>query len=817
MESDPGMKVHVAPRIVGRKGTLSVLEIELTSKARRVRVRGTDRLEPLDLSGREAGGTYDVLDAMSRVHVPLRVLKDGPARCHVLVSVEDAAGALPTETWEGDVVLDSPPVVAEHRRTALLLGAFAGVVGLIVWFVGIPLLGARNPKVPALKGVARAEAERELKKLGIAPVTRFVDAVDDAEIGRVLAQSPSPDMVVDRNSTVTIDVGRAVAEVAPPGPELAVVPALVGRTESDAQTALAGSGFVLTTTAEDAPADDVGKVIRQTPAAGEKARPGASVAIVIGRAAATTSAPGIANVPTLADLPQAEAERLIQAAGLVPLVERVASSTVADGLVVRQSPAAGTSLTAGATVRVEISKNRSGAPSPTPTPLTGPVPAPATIKKAPDVIGKTAADAEKAIRAAGFEPRSIAEDVDESEPVVGIVLRQSPLAGDAVEGGLVQIVVARRAAPVSTPPVVPPTPPVVPPTPPVVPPTPPVVPPTPPVEPPTPPVVPPTPVAEAKLPVPDLLGRKIGDARRMLEQAGLVAADALPEEVDAAQVGLVLHQEPAAGTELAKGGRVELTVGAESVPAVPPVPPVVPPTPPVVPPVPPVVPPTPPVAPPVPPVVPPTPPVVPPVPPVVPPTPPVVPPVPPAPSIVYTSPRGASLPPVAPATSISSSGSRTTFTTPPPPSVSSPYVRVGGETVVVPDFAARDAGDAIAYALATGLVPVVASDRDARAAAGRVRVQSVAPGTSVRTGSPVTLWIGGGYAPSMIDVPNVVGMTPTAAAMTLSRLGIQVQIVPVRGRAGVFTPDPQRIVAQTPAGRVTPQMAGYARLFVVVP
>ena len=87
----------------------------------------------------------------------------------------------------------------------------------------------------------------------------------------------------------------------------------------------------------------------------------------------------------------------------------------------------------------------------------------------------------------------------------------------------------------------------------------------------------------------------------------------------------------------------------------------------------------------------------------------------------------------------------------------------------------------------------------------------------LRTGSPLTFSVGSGYSPTMVDVPNVVGLYTTEAAAQLARLGLRAQVVAVRGRVGVFTPDGQRVVAQTPAGRSTPQLAGYVRLFVVVP
>ena len=79
----------------------------------------------------------------------------------------------------------------------------------------------------------------------------------------------------------------------------------------------------------------------------------------------------------------------------------------------------------------------------------------------------------------------------------------------------------------------------------------------------------------------------------------------------------------------------------------------------------------------------------------------------------------------------------------------------------------------------------------------------------------MSLSVGGGYAPSMIDVPSVVGFTTTDAIATLARYGIQAQVVALRGRPGVFRAGSQLVVAQTPAGRVTPALASYVRLYIV--
>src|SRR5437762_3238736 len=99
------MRVHCPPTVPGQKDVIAVLEIEFTSKARRVSVEGRDGIEPLDLKGEKPGGTYEVPDNLNRLHVPMRVTRDGAGKAHVKATVTDAKGQTAPETGEGDHVL----------------------------------------------------------------------------------------------------------------------------------------------------------------------------------------------------------------------------------------------------------------------------------------------------------------------------------------------------------------------------------------------------------------------------------------------------------------------------------------------------------------------------------------------------------------------------------------------------------------------------------------------------------------------------------------------------------------------------------------
>ncbi len=634
------MKVHFPASTAGVKGALVVLEVEFSSKARRVKVKAENGLEPLDLRGEGLGGQYEVPESVPRLHVPMRVTRDGAGKARVSVVVEDVKGVLPPDSWSGELVLTPPPARAAKRQMAFLVGAFAVVVAAIVWFVVLPMF--RNPDVPGVLGKPVDEAEKMLRAQGFAPERVTRDAPDPSKEGVVYEQAPAGGTARPFGSTVTITVGRKTAETGG-----VTVPELAGKTRAEAEGLLANLRLTATVkTKESAPAD-MGKVISTEPAAGSHVQAGSSLTLIVGGAA-----PGaLAEVPDVVGVTRAEAESALGAKKFT--WDATEEDAVSDqvGRVLRQDPLAHQQAPEGSAIALVIGRS--------------PVPAP--LLSLPEVVGKPREEAEKTLKDAGFEV-SVTE-VDAPSGDVGKVLKQSPDPGTAPRGSRIELTVGRASSPApSTPPgppspPAPPTPPVEPPptppvTPPSPPPSPPVAPPTPPVTPPPsvppspPPQVPPTPPVEPPpapppgpppvappptLPSPDLLGLEQAKAEADLKAAGLSAKVSQEDVSESVREGIVLRQTPSVGDPVAAGGTVDIVVSRHALA------PVAPPTPPVAPPAPPIVPPTPPAVPPVPPVEPPTPPVVPPAPPVVPPSPPPSPPQPPPPTVA--PPPAANLPP----------------------------------------------------------------------------------------------------------------------------------------------------------------------------
>jgi serine/threonine-protein kinase len=138
-------------------------------------------------------------------------------------------------------------------------------------------------------------------------------------------------------------------------------------------------------------------------------------------------------VPYVVGIPQANAENLIQNAGLVPQVHRVSNSDVAEGTVFAQTPTEGTKVDKETVVRIDVS---SGKPE-------------VTI---PSVVGQTVEDAVAELTRAGLNAQVFEVNSDKDQ---GTVTAQSPGAGTVVvEGTQVRINVSKGPKPVTIPNVV---------------------------------------------------------------------------------------------------------------------------------------------------------------------------------------------------------------------------------------------------------------------------------------------------------------------------------------------------------------------------
>jgi serine/threonine-protein kinase len=138
-------------------------------------------------------------------------------------------------------------------------------------------------------------------------------------------------------------------------------------------------------------------------------------------------------VPYVVGIPQANAESLIQDRGLVPQVRRVSNADVPEGTVFAQKPTEGTKVDKQTLVRIDVS---SGKPQ-------------VTI---PSVVGQSIQDAVAELTRAGLDAQVVEVNSDRDQ---GTVTAQSPSPGTVVvEGTRVRINVSKGPKPVSIPSVV---------------------------------------------------------------------------------------------------------------------------------------------------------------------------------------------------------------------------------------------------------------------------------------------------------------------------------------------------------------------------
>jgi beta-lactam-binding protein with PASTA domain/predicted Ser/Thr protein kinase len=201
--------------------------------------------------------------------------------------------------------------------------------------------GPGQVSVPPVDGLGQQKATARLIDSGLV-VDRVVRQADDAvPEGRVIKTSPAAGQTVDRGSDVTLYVSS--------GPPQVAVPDVVGLTKHEAQQTLGDQGFQVVSSEEGSDSADPGTVLRQEPAAGTQADPGATVTIVVARATPTVA------VPDLLGRSGAEAADTLTAAGLEPRTSiQDTTDPAQDGIVLDQRPAAGEQVKEGAPVRIFV-------------------------------------------------------------------------------------------------------------------------------------------------------------------------------------------------------------------------------------------------------------------------------------------------------------------------------------------------------------------------------------------------------------------------------------------------------------------------------
>jgi eukaryotic-like serine/threonine-protein kinase len=207
--------------------------------------------------------------------------------------------------------------------------------------------------------------------------------------------------------------------------EQIAVPDVVGRQSATATQILQNRGFEVDIVNVENPDVERNTVASQDPRPNTTAAEGSTVTINV------STGPGEATVPSVAGLPQDEAEAQIREAGFEPQVERQFSDDVRSGRVIATQPSPGSVIERGTAVILQVSRG------------------PEQVE-VPDVVGEAEDDARDAIEDAGLSVGEVTEE--ESEQEAGTVLEQDPTAGGQRDrGAAVDLVIATPPPDVAVP------------------------------------------------------------------------------------------------------------------------------------------------------------------------------------------------------------------------------------------------------------------------------------------------------------------------------------------------------------------------------
>jgi beta-lactam-binding protein with PASTA domain/Ca2+-binding RTX toxin-like protein len=375
---------------VNADGTITVAHLRGTAIDGTDTLRNIERLQFADVT-REVTSTVVTT-------VPDIVGETQALATSMIVGADLSVGVV---TFANDSVVPAGRVISQSRAA----GTVVDQLRMVDFVVS---LGPANVLVPSVVDALEQDATEALIAAGLRAGSITRTSSTTVGFGRVISQNPT--------AGGSVAPGTAVALVISTGAPNVQVPAVINLTEADARTQLTGAGLtvgeVTTANSDSVPA---GSVISQNPAPEASVAPGTAVSFVV------SSGPEFVPVPNVVGATEAEAIEAIAAASLsVGTITSETSATVAQGLVIRQTPDANTTTRPGTAVSFVVSL---GPPDP-------------TRISVPNVVGLTDAAAQTAITDATLTVGTITEQNSDTV-AAGSIISQDPAAGTLVETGAV--------------------------------------------------------------------------------------------------------------------------------------------------------------------------------------------------------------------------------------------------------------------------------------------------------------------------------------------------------------------------------------------
>ena len=220
----------------------------------------------------------------------------------------------------------------------LVVAAIAG----LSYFLLSGGVSSGNIEVPDLVGKTLEEATKTIEQAGFELGTVEYENSDAVETGKVISQTPRVGTHQEKGTKVTLVVSQGVEQVE--------VPDLSDMTATEARSALQSAGLKYEAgTAEHSDKVDENHVLRQNPAAGQKVAKGTTVTYYLSAGAEKIT------VPNVVGQLENEARTALQNAGFTAMVDYQSSSTVAEGCVISQTPAANEKAKSKSSVSLVVS------------------------------------------------------------------------------------------------------------------------------------------------------------------------------------------------------------------------------------------------------------------------------------------------------------------------------------------------------------------------------------------------------------------------------------------------------------------------------
>jgi beta-lactam-binding protein with PASTA domain/predicted Ser/Thr protein kinase len=248
----------------------------------------------------------------------------------------------------------------ERKRWPYVLLGLGLLALLIAAAVAGPMLFSSAPEersVPSVVNMTRAQAGDALRQAGLALGEVEREPSSDVPRNRVISQDPDPGDFLPEGGEVDIIVSSGAPEV--------VVPDVLGDNKDEARAELEAAKLRVRLVRRDADAE-ADEVIDMDP------RPATSVPV--DTLVTVFFSDGPEEVPSVVGMQEQRARQEVEEAGFRVDVEYDTETRAEPGIVLEQSPEAGSTPSEGSTVTITVSDYEEPEPSPSPTPTPTPTP-----------------------------------------------------------------------------------------------------------------------------------------------------------------------------------------------------------------------------------------------------------------------------------------------------------------------------------------------------------------------------------------------------------------------------------------------------------